>query len=355
MAMRRPAEEEMPKGYLWKRSGRAIGPFSIKQMRTMVRSGELGRSQPVSDDGGTTWVAASELAELWESTDLVPATATAQPPNPPETTTSSGSTSQATVVLPPSGLVPAPEGGVAPPPSSPKRGGWGVGLAGFITGTAALTLGLIPLGIWFTRYEPGYSFVPLALPLLAASITGLVLSGIALGRRGGGFATAGLVVGICGGALGLATVIGWLVSHDPREDWIRRLTATSVADMELARKDFTTTLRRYQSRKPNDDADAIREQMTKDLLLLAEAHKKLLIAAASTPRFRQHFDRLDSLRTAYVTFSETIKLQDNMTPQQAIDDIGRESTTLRELLDLLDLYQTGSLSLEAAQAKFRAY
>jgi hypothetical protein len=355
MAMRRPAEEETPKGYLWKRSGRAIGPFSVTQMRKMVRSGELGRSQPVSDDGGTTWVAASELAELWESTDLVPATATAQPPNPPETTTSSGSTSQATVVLPPSGLVPAPEGGVAPPPSSPKRGGWGVGLAGFITGTAALTLGLIPLGIWFTRYEPGYSFVPLALPLLAASITGLVLSGIALGRRGGGFATAGLVVGICGGALGLATVIGWLVSHDPREDWIRRLTATSVADMELARKDFTTSLRRCQSRKPNDDAVAIREQMTKDLLLLAEAHKKLLIAAASTPRFRQHFDRLDSLRTAYVTFSETIKLQDNMTPQQAIDDIGRESTTLRELLDLLDLYQTGSLSLEAAQAKFRAY
>jgi hypothetical protein len=355
MAMRRPAEEETPKGYLWRRSGREIGPFSIKQMRTMVRSGELGRSQSVSDDGGTTWVPASELAELWESTDLVPAPASGPLPNPAKTTSYPGTTSQATVVLPPSGMVPVPEGGTTPAPAATRRGGWGVGLAGFITGTAALAIGLVPLGIWFARYEPGYSFVPLAFPLLAASITGLVLSAIALGRKGGGFATAGLVVGICGGALGLATVIGWLVSHDPREDWIRRQTATAEVDMELSRKDFADSLKRYGDHKPQDDHKEVREQLTKGLLRLALAHKKLLIAAASTPRFRQHFDKLAGLRTAYVTFTKAIKLQDDKTPQQAIDDSGGDSKTLRELLDLLEVYQQGNLSLEAAQAKFRAY
>jgi hypothetical protein len=367
MSLQRTAGEETSRGYLWRRGGRPIGPFSVTQMRSMVRSGELGRSQQVSDDGGTTWVAASEIAELWQSTDLVPAAAPQQAKTA-ETTSSPGSTSQATVVLPPSGLVPISEH-TSPATAVPARHGdrgWGVGLAGFITSTAALTIGLIPMCIWFTGFEPGYALVPLAFPLLVGSITGLVLSAIALSRTGGGFAKSGLVVGICGAALSLTTVIGWLVFREPGIGWsgsgapgvvdpVGRLLGTAEADMQLARKDFAASLKRYGDHKPNDDHKAAREQLTKNLLNLAQAHKNLLAAAASTPRFRQHFVKLDSLLAGYVQFTALLKLHDQMTPQAAIDDIGRESSTLRELLDLLDLYQTGSLSLEAAQAKFRAY
>jgi len=190
---------------------------------------------------------------------------------------------------------------------------------------------------------------------LVASITGLVLSAIAMRRRPSGFATTGLVVGICGAALGLVTSIGWLVSHDPREDWIRRLTATAEADVQLARRDFTGSLKRYREHAPDDDHAAALERVTKDLMLLTDAHKRLLIAAASTPRFRKHFLKLDELRTAFTSFGEAVKLQDNKTAQQAIDDVGRSGTTLKEMLDLSELHHTRQLSIEAAQAKFRDY
>lgn len=350
MAERRHGEEETSTGYLWKRGGRAIGPFSIADMRRMVRSGELGRTQSVSCDGGATWTLASELGELWKSTEIV--TFSGKPPEPPAAHVT---TPQATIIVPPHAVIEGVETGVAPSRPVAGRSGWGLGLAGFITGTAALTLVLVPLGIWFSRYEAGYGFVPLSAPLLAASITGLVLSAIAMFRGSGGFATAGLVVGICGVVLGLTTIIGWGVSQDPREDWIRRLTATADADLQLARKDFTSSLQTYRDRKPNTDPVAARQRLTKHMLTLAEAHKRLLIAAASTPWFRRHFADLSRLHTAYAAFSESIKLQDNLTPLEAIDDAGRDSSTLRDLLDLNDLYRTGGLALESAQAKFRDY
>jgi hypothetical protein len=339
--------------YLWKKGDRALGPFSLDDMRKMVRNGSLGRFQSVSRDAGTSWAPASTFTEIWESTEL-----TTLPSSPTSAAPSPTSSATPTTIFVPATVGAGPEDAPLAELGQPRAGhtsGRGLALAGFITTTAAIVFTLAPFFIWITRHEASYAAVPLAFLFLVASITGLILSAIAMRRRPSGFATTGLVVGICGAALGLVTSIGWLVSNDPREDWIRRLTATAEADVQLARRDFTGSLKRYREHAPDDDHAAALERVTKDLMLLTDAHKRLLIAAASTPRFRKHFLKLDELRTAFTSFGEAVKLQDNKTPQQAIDDVGRSGTTLKELLDLSELHHTRQLSIEAAQAKFRDY
>jgi len=348
--------------YLWKNGRQELGPFLLSDMRKMIRSGTLGRFQSISTDGGMTYAPAWTFNEIWESIE---------PVTLPTSSTSGGV--PATIIMPTTGassggvpptiIVPttnASDPGAGPPllvvePQAHPSSGRGLGLAGFISGTAALVLSLAPFLIWATRYEAGYGAVPLSFLFLVTSITGLTLSAIAMRRRRSGFATTGLVVGICGGVLGLVTSLGWLVSHDPREDWIRRQTATAEADVQLARRNFTVTLRRYRDQSPEDDHTAARDRVTKDLMVLTKAHKRLLLAAASTPRFRKHFLKLEELRTAFASFSEAVKITDDISAQDAIDRIGDSATTLKELLDLLELHTSGQLSIEAAQAKFRDY
>jgi len=336
----------MAQAYLWKKGERHLGPVSLADMRKMIRSGALGRFQQVSVDGGKSWAQAATFPELWESSELVPLAQASDPPkaqSPPIVTETpaivvAGGTEISTHIQP------APE---------TTRGGKGLALAGFITATTGLVLTTAPLLVWMLRYADGYWSVPLIFPMLVASVTGLVLSCIGMARRAGGFATTGLVVGICGSALGLVTAIGWLVSNDPRDAWIVRLTATAEADVQMARKNFTAALKRYREHAPNDDHSAALERVAKDLMVLTQAHKRLLQAAASTPRFRQHFVRLEDLRAAFVSFSEAVKLQDKINAQEAIDRIGQSQATLKDLLDLWDLHQTGQLSIASVQAKFR--
>jgi len=336
----------MSQGYLWKKGDRDLGPVSLAEMRKMIRMGTLGRFQQVSSDGGASFAQASTFSELWESQDLIPVPVVPEP------------TASVAVVATSLPIDSQPTGGfstVANPGSRPARGGRGLALAGFIAATTGLVFTLGPLLVWVLRYPDGYWAVPLVFPLLVASVTGLALSCIAMARQAGGFATTGLVVGICGSALGLVTAIGWLVSNDPRDAWIVRLTATAEADTQIAHRNFKAAIKRYREHALNDDHSAALERMTKDLMLLTQAHKNLLQAAASTPRFGQHFRRLEELRADFLGYSEAVKLRDKIDAQKAIDDIGQSPTTLKELLDLWDLHQTGQLTIDSVQAKFRDF
>lgn len=291
----------MTQGYLWKKGDRDLGPVSLAEMRKMIRMGTLGRFQQVSADGGASFAQASTFSELWESQDLIPVPVAPEPTAPVAVVATS---------LP---IDNQPAGGFstgANPGSRPVRGGRGLALAGFIAATTGLVLTLGPLLVWVLRYPDGYWAVPLVFPLLVASVTGLALSCITMARQAGGFATTGLVVGICGSALGLVTAIGWLVSNDPRDGWIVRLTATAEADMQIAHRNFKAAIKRYREHALNDDHADARERMTKDLMLLTQAHKNLLQAAASTPRFSKHFRKLEDLRGDFLSFSEAVKLQD---------------------------------------------
>jgi len=333
--------------YLWKKGERSLGPFSLDEMRKLIRGGSLGRFQQVSTDGGASWAQAGTFAELWESKEMVPVpppVPPAPPPLPPPPTVAT----VPSVIDAVRGL--STEGAGGP---RPVRGGWGLGLAGFISAIVGLVLTVVPLLIWVLRYSDGYWAVPLVYPLLVASVTGLILSCIAMSRRAGGFATSGLVVGICGSALGLVTAIGWLVSQDPRDEWGNRLTAGAEADVEIANRNFNSALKRYREHAPSDDHVEALARVTKDLMLLTQAYKNLLQAAASTPRFRQHFVKTEALSTAFIKFSEAVKLRDKIDALEAINKIGQKPGTLKELLDLWDLYRTGQLSIEAVQAKFR--
>jgi hypothetical protein len=149
------------------------------------------------------------------------------------------------------------------------------------------------------------------------------------------------------------SALGWLISPDPREGWIERLTSTAVADLQLARKNFSQSLKRYRDPEAWDDDKQALTTLTKDLMILTIANRRLLTVAASTPRFRQHFRNLESLKAAFVSFQEAVRARDDLSPQEAIDRIGQSSAVLKQLLDLQELVLTGQLPLEAAQAKFR--
>lgn len=337
----------MANRYLLKNGDRELGPFLLDDMRKMVRSGRLGRFQHVSTDGGKTWSPASTFEELWETTELiaVPTRLDTSPDSwPPKEDLSP------LVVMPDGGAVSQAKSAQRPAPSD-----GGFGLAGFITATTALVLMLCPLLIWILRHRDAYWAVPTCFLFLVAAVTGLVLSAVALSRRAGGFAKTGLVVGICATVIGLVTSVGWLVSEDPGNGWIVRMTATAEADVQLARRNFNASLKRYREHAPDDDHTAALERLTIDLMTLTQAHKQLLQAAAATPRFYRHFRKLDDLRTSFLSFREAVQLQDKIEPQKAIDDVGQSQLMLKELLDLWDLYQTGQLTIDPIQAKFRDY
>lgn len=336
----------MSQSYLWKKGERELGPVSLADMRRMIRAGTLARYQKVSADGGASFADASMFPELWESEDLIPLTADPSP----VVTAAIAMGSEPIAIIPKGG-----EPGFVAQSPTPVRSSRGFALAGFITATVGLTLTLGPLLIWLFGYAEGYWAVPVVLPLLVASVTGLALSSIALARQVGGFASSGLILGICGTALGFLTAVGWLVSHDPRDAWIVRMTATAEADMQIARRNFVTASKRYKERAPKDDHAEARERMTKDFMLLTQAHKNLLQAAASTPKFSRYFRKLGDLQAAFVSFNEAVSLQDKIDAQKAIDDIGQSSASLKELLDLWDLYQTGQLTIDSVQAKFRDF
>jgi hypothetical protein len=337
--------------YFMKKGDRELGPFRLDDMRKMVRSGALGRFQNVSKDGGKSWAHASTFAEIWDM-DLIPLPkSTAPDPVPPPVAPPPPTVSQAPLVVIPTGGALSRDLGESPP----ARGDGGLGLAGFITATTALVLMIGPLMIWILRYRDGYWAVPMSFLFLVAAVTGLTLSAIGLARRAGGFAKAGLVTGICASVLGLVTSIGWAVAQDPRDDWIVRVTSTAEADMQMARKNFGASLKRYREHAPKDDHAKALERVTKDLMTLTKTYKNLLQAAASTPRFYLHFTKLEDLRAAYMSFCEAVKLQDKVDAQEAIDRIGQSQLQLKELLDLWNLYQTGQLTVDSAQAKFRDY
>jgi hypothetical protein len=331
------------------------GPFTLQAMRAMVRSAELGKRYSVSKDGGRTWLPAETFDELWDVRDLTP-----RPAEPPPAAAAPSPSSPPGRLDPPV-TVPWPvrnestsivrrDGDDTPPP--PHRGGRGMAVAGFVTTLAALVLSLVPAFIWVMRHGTAYGFMPVVFPLLVASVVGLVLSAVGMARRAGAFAMSGMILGICGAVVGLVTSIGWTLSPDPRYDWIDRITKTQDADLQLARRHFDSSLKRYRD-SGNDDRDKALERLTKDFMLLAHAHHKLLKAAASTPRFRPYLEDLESLHVAFDRYRDSIRLRDDLEPQAAIRRVGEDVAMLGMLLDIQELYRTRQMTLEMAQAKFR--
>lgn len=352
-------------------ASRIHGPLTLDQLRTLIQRGEVSRFHEVSADEGSSWQKAFAFDELWETTAISPIiqqpdfthahhySPRSAPPANVETSQHPhhNYVSYATHNAVPDVAITQLSSSVASPPptATPQaaKGPLGLALAGFITATAALTISLIPLLIWTFQYTRGYWLIPIVFPVFVASTTGLVLSTVAFSRKRGGFSTTGLVVGICASVISLTTVIGWLVTSDPTTRWIHTLTAQSEADVALARINFLNSLNRYREPQPADDPAQLLTSLSIDLMTLSKAHARLLGAASTTPRFRQHFTNLDDLRLHFEQYREAINARDGIAANEAIARIGQSPETLKLLLDLLNLYQTGQISIETAQAKFR--
>lgn len=326
-------------GTYWvKRGSSELGPMPLEVVRAMVLSGELGRAQQVSGDDRQSWREAAAVPELWEA-----------PLKDPQ------------VDLPP---LPKPDEPALPPrrqrPRGERRGagdasrwGYGMAIAGFVCATAGLVAALIPLLIWAFQSEGFYSFVPAAFPILALCVTGLVLSVASLLHKRSGFAAAGLVVGIVATLLGAITCIGWLVMSDPRERWIDETLKVTTFNVAREDREFAATLKTYREGSLGREDSELLQDVTLQLMKLTRAHKRHVEAAARTPRFRRAFLELDRLKKAFDDYRDSLTTKAELTPNEAIIKAGETPTTLKELLDILDLYRTGKISLETAQAKCR--
>jgi hypothetical protein len=318
--------------------------MSLEVVRAMVLSGELGRAQQVSGDDRQSWREASAVPELWE-TPLEFPPPDPRPPKPRD---------EADEFPPPDPRPPKPRDEAELTRLRQRtRLGYGMAIAGFVCVTAGLVAALIPLLIWAFQSDGFYSFVPVAFPILTLSITGLVLSGASFFRNRSGFAVAGLVVGIVATLLGAITCIGWLVVSDPRERWVDEALKVTTFDVAREDREFAAMLKMYREGSLGRDEAELLQDATLQLMKLTRAHKRHVEAAARTPRFRRAFLELDLLKKAFDDYRDSLTLKAELKPNDAIIQAGETPTTLKELLDILDLYRTGKISLETAQAKCR--
>lgn len=331
----------MSDSYWVRRGAVELGPMPLRKVRAMVLSGELGRAHQVSTDDRRTWREVGTIAELWEDErGLIPVPPPpAPPPSPPPE--------------PPEPRRRRRRRDRDAEPSCPKSNFGALGLSGFICSVVGLLLTLIPLIIWALQVDATYSYIPVAFPFLVISATGLVLSVVGLLRHPRGFAIAGLVVGIVASLLGAVTCVGWLVTPDPRERWIDEALKVTTFDVEFADREFAKSLRMYRDGSAGMSDAELLQALTLSLMKLTRAHGRHVVAAARTPRFRRAFTDLDRLRAAYEDYRDSISVKSNIKPREAIDQAGEDQTTLKELLDILDLYRTQKISLETAQAKCR--
>ena len=149
------------------------------------------------------------------------------------------------------------------------------------------------------------------------------------------------------------TCIGWLVTSDPRERWIDDTIKVSLVDLKLAERDFSIALKKYRASSGDDEQEEWLGQLTQGMMILSRTHAQYLSASSRTPRFRRALNYLENLRLAYDNFREAIKIKQELEPQAVFDKRGENPAVLRELLDILSLYQTQQISLDNAQAKFR--
>ena len=332
--------------YWVKRGRQVLGPYELPKMRAIIRSGELAREQSVSVDEGRTWVPASSLRLLWEQEQgLIVTVSEAETlrtkPTPigdpvvspqerlNENETAANEFGRRAFVLP----------WIRPPAA---EGSGKLGIAAFCCSI-----------VWATQIEIAYSIVPVAFLFLIASVTGLVLSVVGILKPPRGWATAGMILGIVGSLLGIVTCIGWLVTSDPRERWIDDTIKVSLVDLKLAERDFSIALKKYRASSGDDEQEEWLGQLTQGMMILSRTHAQYLSASSRTHRFRRALNYLENLRLAYDNFREAIKIKQELEPQAVFDKRGENPAVLRELLDILSLYQTQQISLDNAQAKFR--
>jgi len=357
--------------YHYKRGMMLLGPYRVERIRDLVRQAEIGRAHQISIDGGVTWRPAEEFPELfqYEEPEVAPSVS-ASPP----------------VEVPRQGLVPSQdddddddEDAVLHNEKRPRRrrkkrkkSSQGVSyksksastnpyaVSGFICSLVAAILLAIPCLVWVFIAQSFFWIFNIVIPLGVLAVLGLTLSVIALRTTRNGLSTAGAVLGVIALVMTTMAIIGSSTIRY-RMATLRRVQIDSwAADIELSRKDLAEALSafRNQQKDPNESDSqfaereaALLQNVAAHLGMLASKHDGHLTATASTSEFRAAFeDGLPSLRKSVLEVQQAAE-QIGLDLSQLLPSVNANTEQLKLLMDTLNLFEKGRLTLRQVEGK----
>jgi hypothetical protein len=234
------------------------------------------------------------------------------------------------------------------------------GMSGFICSLVAVVLLIIPFGVWLLIAQSFFWIFNIVIPLGLLAALGLTLSVIGLRGQRRGLATAGTVLGVIAVSMAVMGIIGSATIRYRLATLRRTQIDGWAADIELARKSLTEALTDYRNLRPDpdeaDDRFAIREKFLVQVVAarlrdLAEKYDGHLTATASTSEFQRAFEEgLPALRKA-VQEVQQVAEQKGFALVDILPDVNANTDRLKLLLDTLNLYDKGRLTLPQVEGK----
>ena len=235
-----------------------------------------------------------------------------------------------------------------------------MGLAGFICSVVAIVLLTIPCFVFILAAESLFWSFHIVVPFTIVALVGLVLSGIGLTRLPRGMATTGTVLGVVALTMGIVAFLGWVFL--PHRIAMQRRTQidSRIADIKLSEKHLKESLTTYQNAMQEEGEPievfnrrlaVLRRAVGRDASVLITAYNDHLTVTAKTSEFPAAFDELSLLQQSLKNVEDTAQVVEEVSLLDVFESANVNVLQLRELMDTLNLYQRGEISLSQAEAK----
>jgi hypothetical protein len=242
----------------------------------------------------------------------------------------------------------------------PKEPFNALGVSGFICGVVALTLLVVPCVVWLLIAESFFWIFNIVLPLVILGVLGLVLSVLGLMRPRRGLATAGTVLGVLAVALGVMGLIGSATIRYRLAAARRPQIDSWATDIELARKNLSESMAAFRGLQPEEGESPERfrlrqlaalDQSTMQFGKLLVAHDGHVTVTSFTSEFNQAF--VDGLATLQRSVQEMQQAGQsvNLDLGEVLHRGNVDTARLKLLLDTLNLFAKGRITLAQAEAK----
>jgi hypothetical protein len=234
------------------------------------------------------------------------------------------------------------------------------GVSGFICALVAVVLLAVPCLVWLLIAQSFFWIFNIVIPLGLLAVLGLTLSVMGLRHPRRGLATAGTVLGVIAVTMAATAIVGSATIRY-RMATLRRVQIDGwAADIELARKDLTEAITAYRNLRPDEDETdeqfAIRETFLLKVVAarlrdLAEKYDGHLTATASTSEFQLAFeDGVPTLRKAVQEVQQAAE-QKGLALNEIMPEVNANTDRLKLLMDTLNLYEKGRLTLPQVEGK----
>lgn len=235
-----------------------------------------------------------------------------------------------------------------------------MGLAGFICSVVAIVLLTIPCFVFILAAESLFWSFHIVVPFTIVALVGLVLSAIGLTRLPRGMATTGTVLGVVALTMGVVAFLGWVFLPHRIAMQRRTLIDSRIADIKLSEKHLKESLATYQNAMQEEGESievfdrrlaVLRRAVGRDASELITAYSDHLTVTAKTSEFPAAFDELSLLQQSLKNVEDTAQVVEEVSLLDVFESANVNVLQLRELMDTLNLYQRGEITLSQAEAK----